>query len=124
MQRTVAKVFGLLALALGVVGLVAGNKQLFGLMNIDMALDIGRLGLAALLLYAAYKGSETVVRTALIIFGLVYVGLALMGLLAPTVAGLLPSKLTGLDLAFHLLTGAFALFVASIVNRPASPPAT
>src|SRR5690348_17673870 len=97
-HRSVAKFFGFLALALGVLGLLVGDKQLLGLLNVDLALDVARLALAGLLLYAVYGArSDGFLRSALMVFGVVYVALAVAGLMSPTLGGLLPHGLTAFD---------------------------
>lgn len=115
MQRTATIGFGGLVLVLGMAGLLAGDKQLLDFMNVDLALDIGRLGLAALLLYAAFgrNGDRGIQRSSLLIFAIVYIGLAVIGLLDREVFGLLPSGLSSFDLVFHAGAGLLAVLLAS-----------
>ncbi|MDB5185657.1 MAG: hypothetical protein JWL85_180 [Candidatus Saccharibacteria bacterium] len=113
MQRTTAKVFGFLLLGLGIVGLIVGDGRLFNLINIDISLDIARLGLAALLLYAAYGArDEGFVRTSLIVFSVMYLGLALLGTISPDLFRLAPNQLTNFDKLYHLIGGIVAGVVA------------
>jgi hypothetical protein len=115
LQRGVALVFAYLVAALGLIGLLAGEQQLLGFLNVDWPLDVARLALAALLFSALYWARDSIsVRTALGIFGVVYLGLALIGMISPTVGGLLPSRLSGFDIAFHLLAGIVAVAVAAM----------
>ncbi|MBL8159315.1 hypothetical protein JNJ66_02570 [Candidatus Saccharibacteria bacterium] len=117
MQRTTAKVFGFLVLGLGLIGLVAGEGHLLGIMNMDAVLDLTRLALAALLLYAVYAaGDNRLVRTGLIVLSVLYLGIGLFGLADPTIGGLLPNGLTSFDILFHLASGAFALYAAAMTR--------
>jgi hypothetical protein len=118
MQRQLAKVYGVLIATLAVAGLFASG-HLFDLMNVDPALDILRFPLAALLLYAGFgAATHDFVRGSLLGVGLLYVGMALLGLLDAELWGLLPSGLTGFDVAFHLLTGVAALGAAVMKQHP------
>lgn len=108
-----AKMFAILVGALGIMGLFV-SRYLFGITNSDLLLDLARIGLAAYLAYAVW-GAKTdgAVNSALLVTGIAYLGLAIVGLFTPTLGGLLPSGLTGFDIAFHLITGALATYVAS-----------
>lgn len=113
MQRSTAKVFGFLALGLGLVGLVSGEKQLFDFLNVDIVLDVARIALAALLLYAVYGArNNDMIRGSLVIFSLAYIGLGLLGLISRDVFGALPHELSVFDIAFHLLSGVAVLGIA------------
>jgi NhaP-type Na+/H+ and K+/H+ antiporter len=113
-HRSVTILFGFLALALGLLGLLVGDKQLFGFLNVDLALDVARLALAALLLYAAFGArTDSFMRSSLMVFGVVYVALALVGLASPTIGGLLPHGLSTFDKLFHALAGIFTIAVAA-----------
>lgn len=113
MQSSTAKIFGFLALGLGLVGLLAGEKQLFDFLNVDIVLDITRLVLAALLLYAVYgaRNSDTI-RGSLVIFAMAYLGLGILGLIDRDVFGALPHKLSTFDIVFHLVAGLGVLGIA------------
>jgi hypothetical protein len=122
MQRNTAKVFGFLVLVLGLIGLVAGDKQLLEILNIDLALDLSRLVLAALLLYVAYVAKTMkAVRTALTVFGLSYLALAVGGIIDAELGGLLPNRLSNFDKVFHLLGGLVALSVAAKKDDQGEP---
>lgn len=125
MQRLVAMVFGYFVLLLGVIGLVAGNGHLLGLLNIDTAIDVGRIGLAALLLYAVYGArSSGLIRTSLFIFAVVYLAIGLLGLVNREMFGLMPSGVSTFDIIFNLAGGAVAFVVALGPNRRGESPVT
>jgi drug/metabolite transporter (DMT)-like permease len=113
MHRSTAKFFGFLVLGLGLIGLIVGNKQFLEILNVDLAMDTLRLGLAGVLLYAVYGArNDSTIRTALMVFGIAYLGLGTIGIFSPDVYGLLPHQLTDFDKAFHLLGGVAALGIA------------
>lgn len=109
MQIKVAKMYGWLIAALGILGLFVTDGHLFKCMNADLALDITRLVLAAILLYAVYAKKADLARNGLWLTGLLYVGLGIAGLFDAELWGILPNGLTGFDIVFHLVAGAFAL---------------
>ncbi|MDB5184205.1 MAG: hypothetical protein JWN38_13 [Candidatus Saccharibacteria bacterium] len=114
MQRNTAKFYGFLVLVLGLAGLVAGEKQLFGFLNIDIALDVARLLFAAVLLYVGYAAKTMKpVRASLLAIGVVYVVLGVAGLFSADVGGLLPDKLSVFDKVFHLVAGVLAIGVGA-----------
>jgi hypothetical protein len=108
-----AKIYAALVGALGILGLFVSG-HLFAVTNSDWLLDLVRLALAAYLLYAVYGAkTDSAVNNALLVTGILYIGLAVIGLVSPTLGGLLPSGLTGFDVAFHLITGALATYAGA-----------
>lgn len=116
----VAKMYTVLIGTLGVVGLFVSG-HLFQIMNVDVALDVTRLVLAALLIYAAFVArSERLSGTMLMMVGWLYIAMAVAGLFNPTLGGLLPSGLTGFDIAFHLAAGGLAIGTAMVKTDAAA----
>ena len=113
MVEATTKVYAFLILLLAIVGIIAGEKQFLGFLNVDGALDITRLALAGLLLNSLYGPIRSLEaqRQTLIIVGVLYLGLAIYGFADSTVGGLLPDKLSLFDKLFHLITGIGALGV-------------
>jgi hypothetical protein len=110
MKQNIAKIYGVVIGLLALIGLFA-QGHLMGLMNVDGTLDFLRVLLAAALLYVGFsRGREREAGGVLTAVGVLYVGMALLGLVSQTLFGLLPSGLTGFDIAFHLVTGAIALW--------------
>lgn len=117
--RRVTQVYAVLVGGLAVLGLFS-EGHLFGLMNVDMMLDILRIVLAAGLVYAGFVAKDDKVpTTALMIVGVLYLGMGLLGVVSPTLGGMLPSGLTGFDVAFHLATGIAAVGVAGMKAKDA-----
>lgn len=111
MNKQLAKIFGVLVGTLAIMGLLI-NGRLFDLLNSDMSLDILRATLAANLLYASFMSREAgIATTALLVTGVFYLGISMMGVISPSLGGVLPSGLTGFDIAFHLVTGTLALLL-------------
>jgi hypothetical protein len=120
MLHTTAKLYGLLVLVLGIVGLLAGEQQFLNFLNVDVALDLTRLGLAAMLLNAVYNRDGEAERMGLLLVGFLYVGLGVFGIFDSTIGGVLPDKLSAFDIVFHLVTGVAALGVAAKETMPAA----
>jgi uncharacterized membrane protein len=108
MNLQLTRIYAVLIGALAIIGLFV-NGHLFGFMNSDIALDLLRVVLAAYLIYVGFVAkSETMATNALLGVGALYIVMGIAGLFSPTLGGILPSGLTGFDVAFHLITGAVA----------------
>ena len=113
MLRTVAKVLGVVVALLAVVGFFVEGEHLAGLMNVDIALDVVRVIIAAALLYVGFgNASASATRAVIIVVGAVYVVMGLLALIDPTMFGLLPTGFTGFDIGFHLVVGLGSLVLA------------
>jgi peptidoglycan/LPS O-acetylase OafA/YrhL len=112
MNLQIARMYAILIGALGIIGLFVSG-HLFQITNTDIVLDIARIGLAAFLFYAGFMAKDDkMVNRALSATGILYIGLGILGLITPTIGGLLPTGLTGFDIVFHLATGALAMYAA------------
>jgi hypothetical protein len=113
MLRLVARVLGIVVALLAVIGFFIEGEHLLGIMNVDIALDVLRVIIAAALLYAGFgRADARTVRTIVIVVGALYVIMGLLAFASPTMFGLLPTGFTGFDIAFHLIVGIGALLVA------------
>lgn len=122
MHRLIAKILGVLLALLGVVGLFLDGEHLLGFMNVDLALDIVRLLIAAALLYVGFGPLAVIVaRATLGVVGGLYVLMGLMAFADETLFGVLPTGFTGFDIGFHLVVGAAALVLACIPPRVLEP---
>lgn len=123
MQRTLAQILGVTVATLAILGLFVTEGHLFKFMNADLVLDIVRIALAIALLYAGFgRRDNDAARGVLMLTGGLYIGLGLLGIINSTIWGLLPSGLTGFDIAFHLLTGVAAAAVANAGHVEHSAP--
>lgn len=113
MKKVLIRVFAVVVFFLAIAGMFVNEGHLFGIMNADMVLDIVRIILAALLIYAGFfTEKEGVVESVLWVFTVLYIGLGLLGLFDAKLWGMLPNSLTGFDIIFHLGIGALGLFAA------------
>jgi hypothetical protein len=113
MLRTLARVLGVIVALLAVVGFFIEGEHLLGLMNVDLALDVLRLIIAAALLYVGFgRASASALRAVVIVVGVLYVLMGLLAFADPTLFGLLPTGFTGFDIGFHLIVGLGALVLA------------
>jgi hypothetical protein len=113
---TTTLIIGLIVAALGVVGLLSGDTIIAGGMNTDFILDVTRLGLGALLVFGGLKSADAS-RTVLSLFGVAYLGMFVLGIMSPTLFGLLPNGLGWMDQTLHIIGGIGALFIAMAGNK-------
>jgi len=121
MAKTLCKVGGLIFLIVGLVGFAAPTLMGFHLTPIHNVIHIAT-GLIAL--YLGFAGSYDGAKTFCLIFGVVYLLIAILGFMAPgTLASILghPGPMSSADLmpdnVFHLLVG--IVFLAVGMMRPA-----
>jgi hypothetical protein len=108
MQLQLTRVLAVVVTVLAILGLFTSG-HLFAITSTDAWMDIARLGLAALLIYAGFfSKEESLLRSALSITGISYLAIGLLALVSSKAGGLLPAGLTGFDAFFHLATGALA----------------
>ena len=118
MHKLVAKILGVIIALLAVVGFFIEGSHLFGLMNVDLAIDIARTVLALALLYVGFgPAKNSVARLVVALVGGVYIVMALVTFIDDTHFGLLPTGFTGFDIGFHLVVGALAIVLALIPSR-------
>lgn len=112
-QKLLARIYGVLVAALALFGFFVAEGHLFKLMNADTALDILRVPLALALLYAGFAARDNNFARGILLFtGILYVAMAVLGLINSTLWDLLPNGLTGFDILFHAATGVIAIGVA------------
>lgn len=113
MLKRLAQILGIITAILVLGGLFMERGHFLGLMNVNIALDLFRIPIAAALLYAGYvTDNSSIIRNILGIVGVVYVLIAILGIINSKVWGLLPDGLTGFDEFFHLFTGLLAIWTA------------
>ena len=118
MATQYARVVGIVVLLLGVVGLLAGEQRLGGLVNIDLVEDLVHLASGAVLAYVGFArvGAPTV-RTVVGAVGAVYLVVGLLGFVLPTLGGLLPSGYSVVDNLLHLVLGALGVWLGFFAER-------
>jgi hypothetical protein len=121
MLRLVARVLGIVVALLAIVGFFIEGQHLLGLMNVDIALDVLRVVIAAALLYAGFGDvTDETIRTILIVVGAMYVLMGVLAFFDATLFGLLPTGFTGFDIGFHLIVGIGAVVLAVMPQRTAT----
>lgn len=113
MVRLYAKVVGVTVILIGVVGLLLGDKSLFGVLNIDLAEDGIHLLTGGLLVYAGFAASDLkVVRAIVGGIGVAYLVVGVVAFATPMIFGLIPSGYkVVLDNLIHLTLGVLGIFV-------------
>ena len=113
MVRLYAKVVGVTVILIGVVGLLLGDKSLFGVLNIDLVEDGIHLLTGGLLAYAGFAARDLkVVRAIVGGTGIAYLVLGVVAFARPMLFGLIPSGyVLVLDNLIHLTLGVLGIFV-------------
>ena len=113
MARTYAGVVGVVVILIGVVGLIAGEEPLFGLVNIDIVEDIIHLLTGGLLAYVGFgQRDEGLARGVVGGLGAVYLLVGVLGFVLPMLLGLLPHGYSIVDNIIHLTLGVAGIAVA------------
>lgn len=113
MSRTYAGVVGVVVILIGVVGLLAGEEPLLGLVNIDIVEDIVHLLTGGLLAYVGFgQRDEGLARGVVGGLGVVYLLVGVLGFVAPMLLGLLPHGYSIVDNIIHLTLGVAGIAVA------------
>lgn len=113
MSLQLTRIFGIVLTILVLAGL-AMNGHWLGLMNVDTVMDLLRIVLAAAALYIGFVSrSFSQARSFLTVTGVLFIAMAILGLISPTLFGLLPSGMTGFDIVLHLASGILATYAAA-----------
>ncbi|HWL66128.1 MAG TPA: DUF4383 domain-containing protein [Actinomycetota bacterium] len=125
MARSYAKVVGVVVLLVGVVGLIMGDPEdgLLGF-NIDLVEDIVHLATGGLLAYVGFAGGDAQAKSIVMIIGVVYLLVGVLGFVLPGLFGLLPTELAVQDNLLHLVLGALGIWAARGAAPAATPGAT
>jgi len=118
--RLYAKVVGVTIVLIGIVGVLLGEKSLFGVLNIDIGEDVVHLVTGALMAGVGFRGSDSAARSVVGGLGVVYLLVGVLGFLVPDLFGLLPHEYkTVLDNLIHLSLGVLGMSVGFFVGpRP------
>ena len=110
-MQKLARVFGYVFVAVGVLGFVPGvttaSGQLLGIFQVDGLHNIVHLLTGALALVAA-SGAGTNARLYFQVFGVVYALVTVLGFLSGSVLGMMTN---GADNVLHLVIAADALYI-------------
>ena len=110
-MQKLARVFGYVFVAVGVLGFVPGvttaDGQLLGIFQVDTMHNIVHL-LTGVLALAAAMGTGAYVNLYFKVFGVVYALVTVLGFLSGSVLGMVTN---GADNVLHLVIAAIALYV-------------
>lgn len=113
MVREYGKVVGVTVVVIGILGLLLGERSLFGALNIDVAEDLIHLATGGLLAYVGFsKRNSEAARSVVGGIGIVYLLVGAISFAEPNPLGLFPSEYSVLDNAIHLTLGVLAIAVA------------
>ncbi len=116
MVREYGKVVGVTVVVIGVLGLLLGQRSLFGVLNIDVAEDLIHLATGGLLAYVGFsKRDNAAARSIVGGIGVVYLLVGAISFAEPNPLGLFPSEYSALDNAIHLTLGVLAIAVAWVL---------
>jgi hypothetical protein len=119
-EQTIARVYatvtGASVVIIGIVGLLLGDKSLFGVLNIDLAEDAIHLLSGGALLAAGLLAQERVVRLVVGVVGVAYLAVGLLAFAAPRMFGLIPHGYeTVLDNLIHLTLGVLGILIGFVL---------
>ncbi len=102
-----------MVILVGVVGLLAGEEPLLGLVNIDIVEDLVHLLTGGLLAYVGLgQRDEGLARGVVGGLGVVYLLVGVLGFVIPFLFGLLPHGYSIVDNIVHLTLGVAGIAVA------------
>ena len=121
--RRYAGYLGIALLLTGLLGVVLGERSLFGLLNIDLTEDIIHLVTGGLLAYVGFGQHDSrLARTVVGGLGVVYLLVGVVGFILPDLFGLLPHEYSTFDNLFHIALGLANMAVAWFVGREGMAP--
>jgi hypothetical protein len=108
--RIYARIIGVVLLAIGVVGLVLGNRVWLGLLNVDILEDVVHLITGGLLAYVGFgRMGLGLVRAVVGVLRIIYLGVGVLGFVVPSMFRLIPHGYTVFDNLLHLALGIISI---------------
>ncbi len=90
--RQYAQILGIVLILLGILGLLLGDQDLLGVINIDIVEDLVHILTGGLLAYVGFGRVDAgVARSLVLVLGVVYLLVGVLGFILPTLSGLLPT---------------------------------
>ncbi len=118
--RTYAQILGVVLILIGVVGLILGDALLLGILNIDVMEDIVHILTGGILAYVGFGRVDAgAARSIVLVLGVVYLVVGVLGFILPTLFGLIPNGYTIFDNLLHLVLGILSIAVAATSGRGA-----
>ena len=123
--RIYAQIVGVVLLLVGVVGLVLGDQVWLGILNVDILEDVVHLTTGGLLAYVGFgRTDEGLVRTVVGGLGIIYLVVVVVGVVMPTLFGLIPHSYTIFDNLLHLALGVLSIALVWFVGGERAPSTT
>jgi diacylglycerol kinase len=106
-----AQIVGIIVLVLGILGLFITAPTMLGVVNTDIMEDIVHLITGGLLVYVGFVRKD-LASTVVLVLGIIYLIVGILGFLSATLFGLMPSGYTLWDNIIHLVLGIVGVAVA------------
>ena len=104
--RIYARIIGVVLIAVGIVGLVLGNRVWLGLLNVDILEDVVHLITGGAFAYVGFGPLPVgLVRAVVGVLGIIYLAVGVLGFVVPGLFGLIPHGYTVFDNLLHLALG-------------------
>ena len=111
--RTYAQILGVVLILVGIVGLLLGDRVWLGILNVDILEDIVHILTGGILAYVGFGRLDIgAARSVVIVLGVVYLLVGILGFILPTLFGLIPNGYTVFDNLLHLVLGVLSIAVA------------
>ncbi len=108
--RIYARIIGVVLIAIGIMGLVLGNRVWLGLLNVDILEDVVHLITGGVFSYVGFGPLPVgLVRAVVGVLGIIYLVVGVLGFVAPSVFGLIPHGYTVFDNLLHLALGIISI---------------
>jgi hypothetical protein len=108
------QVVGVILVVIGIGGLLLGEGHLLGALNIDAIEDILHIVSGGILAYFAFSAARVrELRAVLIVAGILYALVGVLGWVSPTLWGVIPHAYTGVDNVIHVVLGLASIGVAA-----------
>lgn len=113
MIRAYAQYMGIAIIAVGVAGLLLGERSLLNLLNIDILEDVVHLLTGGLLAYVGFANRDLdLVKNVVGGISVMYLAVGMLGFITPSLFGLLPHGYSGFDNVLHLGIGGIGIAIA------------
>ncbi len=115
--RIYARIIGVVLIAVGIVGLVLGNRVWLGLLNVDILEDVVHLITGGAFAYVGFGPLPVgLVRAVVGVLGIIYLVVGVLGFVVPMMFGLIPHGYTLFDNLLHLALGVLSIALAWFVG--------
>ena len=119
--RIYARIIGVVLIAVGIVGLVLGNRVWLGLLNVDILEDVVHLITGGGFAYVGFGPLPVgLVRAVVGVLGIIYLVVGVLGFVKPSLFGLIPDGYTVFDNLLHLTLGIISIALGFFASAGAA----